>query len=755
MAFPAPLFRLAYGGIMQKKANSSMRKRLLFITVFFGFFCFVAVAGKIFYLQVFKYEEYQQMAISQQTRDTTIAAARGTIYDRNLKPLAISADTEMVTLEAVKIDDEEQGLLIAQKLSEILELDYEEVLAKVEAKGTYTVIKRNVEKDVADKVREFVKENKIDSIYLASDTTRYYPYGSFLSHTLGFVGTDSQGLYGLELYYDDVLSGSAGRVVKAANAKGDEMPFEYEMYYEAEDGDSLVLTIDEVVQHYLEKNLEMAYEDNKVADHVTGIVMDVNTGGILAMANKPDFDLNDPFTITDAETAQAISEMPDGEEKTKARSDALTAQWLKSAVTYTYYPGSTFKILVSSMAVEEGVVNTNSTFYCPGYRQVRDWRIGCWKAGGHGAETFTQAVMNSCNPAFMEIGSLLGKDLFYKYYKAFGLNQKTGIDLPGEAVGTFWDIDKMSEVDLAVASFGQNFTITPLQLITAVSAVANGGNLVTPHVLDKVIDSDGNTVSAYQANTVRQVISEETSDLVCDILEQVVTDGTGKNAYVAGYRVAGKTGTTEKIADQLETGETNLRISSFIAFAPADDPQVAVLILLDEPTVYPVTGGITVAPVVKRIMEDVLPYLEIEAEYTEEEQLKRDTVVPNLEGMTASQAKAAAEEAGLSIRTVGSGDTVTSQVPSYSATVSRSSTIVLYMGENAPDETVVVPDLTGLGVSQVRQKLSALGLYYKSSGSEYATGNIVAQRQDIKGGTEVPVGTVVSVEFTDLNQLAQ
>lgn len=740
---------------MSRKADSTMRRRLLFVTAVFGVVCFAIIAVRLFYLQVIKYDEYQQRAISQQTRDKVIEASRGTIYDRNLKPLAISAGTEMVTLEAVKIDSEEEGLLIAKNLSEILELDYDSVLEKVQAKGTYAVVKKNVEKDVADKVREFVKENKLDSIYMVDDTTRYYPYGSFLSHTLGFVGSDNQGLYGLEAYYEETLSGVDGRVVKATNAKGGEMPFEYEMYYDAEDGHSLVLTIDEVIQHYLEKNLEMAYADNKVAEHVTGIIMDVNTGAILGMANKPDFDLNDPFTIVDQTKLAKLETIEDEEARKKARSDALTTQWLNSAVTYAYYPGSTFKIITASSALEENVVTVDTGFYCPGYRQVHDRRIGCWKHAGHGQQNLVGALKNSCNPAFMEIGSRLGKSNFYKYFEAFGLKEKTGIDLPGEMSGNIWAYDDMNDVDLAVASFGQNFEITPLQMITAVSAVANGGNLVRPHLVERIIDSDGNTVSTTDTEVVRQVISKETSDLMCDMLEQVVSDGTGKNAYVVGYRVAGKTGTTEKIAKQIQTGRDDLRVSSFIAFAPADDPQIAVLVLLDEPTVQPVTGGVTVAPVIRRIMEDVLPYLEIEPIYTEAEEKKMDTTVPNLTGMTKNQAEQTARAAGLTVRVVGSGGTVTGQIPAYSSSVSRSSQIVIYMGEETPQNTVIVPDLTGLGVSAVRSRLNQLGLYYKSSGTEYATGNIVARRQDIQPGAEVPAGTVVSVEFSDLNQTSQ
>ena len=760
---------------MQRKADSQMRWKLLFVAVAFGIVCFIILTARIFYLQVAKYEEYQQRAISQQTRDTVIEADRGTIYDRNMKPLAISAGTEMVTLEAVNIEDDDLIPVIAQALSDILELDYNETLAKVEKKAKYTVIKRQVEKETADQIRAFCKEQKLTNvIFLHKDTTRYYPYGNFLSHTLGFVGSDNQGLYGLEAYYDEELSGIDGRVVKAANAQGGEMPFEYEMYYEAQDGNSLVLTIDEVVQHYLEKNLEMAYADNKVADHVTGIVMDVDSGAILAMANYPDFDPNNPFALTDEELQAQIDQLvakkakKEGlsteaaaaitltEEETKqARSDALTSKWLNSAVTYAYYPGSTFKILVSAMALEEHATSLGSSFYCPGYKQVEDWRIRCWKPAGHGAENLVDAIKNSCNPAFIEIGASLGKANFYKYYKAFGLNEKTGVDLPGESNGNIWAYDYMGPVELATASFGQNFEITPLQLITAVSAVANGGHLVTPHLVDSIIDQDGNTVWSSETNVVRQVISEETSRLMSDMLEKVVSEGTGKNAYVAGYRVAGKTGTTEKIAKQNETGRDDLRISSFIAYAPADDPEIAMLILLDEPTVYPVTGGITVAPVIKRVMEDVLPYLEVEPEYTAQEQQKLDTTVPNTVGMTVDQAKTSAQAAGLNVRTVGNGTVVTAQVPAFSASVSRGSTMVLYTDSDAPEGTVTMPDLTNMTVAQVKNTMQHYGLYYKSGGTEYGSGNLVVRKQDVAAGTEIGVGTVISVEFTDLNQMAQ
>ena len=728
-----------------------MKTRLYIVAGFLGVLCFLVVAVRLFDLQILQHEKLQKMAITQQTRDKTIAAQRGTIYDANMKPLAISASTEMVTIEAVKIESEEQGLLVAKGMSEILDLEYDKVLAKVQKKATYDVLKKGVEKEVADKVRAFVKENDLSCIYLEPDSTRYYPFGNFLAHVLGFVGSDGQGLAGLESYYEKELTGTPGRVVRATNAKGQEMPYSYEMYYDAIDGNNLVLSIDEVVQHYLEKNLEMALYDNKVQNKVTGIIMDVNTGGVLAMTVKPDFDPNSPFTLVDPED-QAEVDALEGDARKAKRTELLNEQWRNKAVNDAYDPGSTFKILTASMALEEKTVSAASTFYCPGYKLVDKWHISCWKTIGHGSQTLRQAICNSCNPAFMEIGGSVGIKRFTEYFTAFGLREKTGIDLPGETAGIYFN--GMTNTDLAVASFGQNFSISPIQLLTAVSAVANGGTLLTPHVVKEIVDSEGNIVKNFDRQEVRQVISAETSKQLCGLLEDVVTIGTGKNAYVMGYRVAGKTGTSEKKAKEAATGIKGLRISSFVAFAPADDPQIAVLITLDEPNVYPLTGGITVAPVIRRVMEEVLPYLNVEPVYTEAELQQKDITIPRVTGRTRADAEAALKLNGIKYRAEGDGDTVTAQLPAEGSVVSSKTEVVLYLGVDKPQTQVTVPDLSKMSMDTARRTLQNLGLYMNAAGVTTGKGNIVAVRQSIKN-EKVTVGTVIEVEFADLDQRAE
>ena len=738
---------------MQRKAENKVLRRLAFVATALGVVAFSVIVVRLFKLQVVDYAFYQEKAINQQTKDKTIYPARGTIFDRNMKPLAISASTEFVTIEAVKIDNDQQGELIAKELSRILNLDYDSVLKKVQTKATYAVLKRGVEKDVADQVRKFISDNKIDSVFLNADSTRYYPYGNFLSNVLGFVGSDEQGLYGLEVQYEKELTGKPGRVVTAVNAKGDAMAFDYEMYYEAEDGNSLVLSIDQVLQHYLEKNLEVAVLDNKVQNRAVGIVMDVKTGGILAMATKPDFNPNDPFTIADNAVAQTINSITDKDQKKAAQQKALNDQWLNKAITDTYSPGSTFKLLTASMALEEKTSSLNSTYYCPGFKMIGNRRISCWKVGGHGSETFAEALQDSCNVSFMDIGGNVGIPNFTKYYNAFGLREKAGIDLPGEAVGSFWS--KMSETDLAVASFGQNFTITPLQMITAVSAIANGGTLYQPYVVSEIVDPQGNIVQKKEPQAKRQVISTDTSKILRELAESVVTVGTGKNAYTAGYRVAGKTATSEKTEKKTQTGQ-EYYISSFIAFAPADDPQIAVLIMLDEPNVYPYTGGITVAPVIRRFMEEALPYLNVEPVYTEQELEQKEVTIPDLTGLTLDQAKSTLSSLGVQYETNGGGDKVTDQMPAPGAIVSKSTKVILYMGGAKPKKMITVPDLRGMSVDKVKQTLNNIGLYMKTEGILSAEGGqIAAVKQSIAFGEQVEIGTVLTVEFSDLTQTSE
>ena len=739
------------------KTDKTQRRRIMVLMALLGVICFLGVFVRLIWLQIVKYDFYLEKALSQQTSDKVLYPIRGTIYDANGKALAISASTEMVTLEALKIDSEEQGLLIARGLSEILELDYDDVLAKVQKKASWAMIKRGVEKDVADRVRAFVKENKIDSVFLSADSTRYYPYGEFLSHVLGFVGTDEQGLGGLESYYDSILTGTEGRVVTSVSANGTELAEDYEIYYPAKDGNNLNLTIDVVLQQYLEKNLEIAYRDNNVAEHASGIVLDVKTGAILAMAGYPDFNPNDAFTIVDTDLANQIAAMTDAEKKAAARSQALYNQWRNNVISYTYSPGSTFKTVTAAAALEEALVSANSNFYCPGFKYVENWgNIRCWKHAGHGDETLFQAVQNSCNPAFMTIGEALGVDGLKKYTEAFGLLNKTGIDLPGESLGLF---NLNTNIDLAVYSFGQNFTVTPLQMISAIGAVANGGTLMKPYVVESITDGQGNVIESYDPTAVRQVMSGQNSALLREILESVVTVGTGKNAYIAGYHVAGKTGTTEKIDKQnqifQETGEkVELRIASFYAFAPADDPQIAILILLDEPNVDNIGGGVCVAPAVRRFLEEALPYLNVDPTYTEEELAVKDVTMPNITGMTIKDAEAAMKKAGVSYRVVGNETTVSAQLPAAGSVISNSSTAILYMGGQAQNNMVTVPDLLNKKPEAARAALERLGLYMHTTGTLSTEGNVVVYAQEQQSGTQVPYGSVIHVELNDLSQIA-
>lgn len=738
---------------MNKRADSGLYFRILFIAVLLGVVAFVGIGARLFTLQVIQYDKYSEKAKSQQTKDKTITPNRGGIYDTNMKPLAMSASTEMVTIEAIKIKTDEEAQLIAKNISEILGLEYESVLKKAQSKTTYAVLKKGVEKDVADKVRAFVKENSITSIFLVPDSTRYYPFGNFASHVLGFVGSDQQGLDGIESLYEKYMKGIPGRLVTATNIKGEEMPFSYETYVDAVDGNDVVLTIDEVIQHYVEQNIKVAYDDNGVEQYVASIVMDVKTGGILAMASTPEYDPNQPFVIANKKT-QAYLDTLQGDAKETEFKKELSAQWRNKMVSDTYNPGSTFKIITAAMALEENVVPEGWTFNCTGSIMVPGWNkpIKCWKDGGHGVQTFEQAVENSCNPAFITIGRMVGVSNFSKYFKAFGLNEKTGIDVSGESKGIYYNESSMTEVDLAISSFGQGFQITPIQLLTAVSAVANDGYLMKPHLVKEVRDKDGNVLESFEKEPLRQVVSEETSKKVMKILEGVVSNGTGKNAYVPGYRVGGKTGTSEKKLLQAQTGEKKY-ITSFVAVAPADDPKIAVIVLLDEPTKYPISGGVQAAPVVRKIIEDTLPYLNVAPVYTEAELAVKDVNVPSVTEMTEAQAATALKALGFKYKKVGTGEKVTEQMPIAGSAVPPSVEIVLYMGEERPKDMVSVPDLTGMSYEKAKATLKGINLYM-SSGGIVSSNSLTVRKQSVAPGEKVVAGTVITVELSDKNQSA-
>lgn len=725
--------------------TSSLRKRASYVYVAF-FVLFVILATYILKINIFDGEKLRTGAIEQQTRDYQVSSARGTIYDRNGKALAISSSAETISVNPKEIASAGYGIdELAQKLAEILELDAETVKQKLTKDALDVELKAKVEPEIADQVRAL----GLTGIYFREDTKRYYPFGSFASHVLGYVGKDNQGLGGIEMVYDDELSGVPGRVVTLKNAHGTDMPFQEERHIDSENGLNVVLTIDETIQHFAEKHLEGVYNDADAKEGAACIVMDVKTGEILAMATMPNFDLNSPNEITDPDVVKYLEDIREDDTYTdddynKAVAAARNKMWRNKAVVDSYEPGSCFKILTMSMALEEGVVTPEDQFFCSGSKKVEDRDIHCSERSGHGAQTFRDGVKNSCNPVFIEVGQRVGIDIFKKYYEAFGFRDKTGFDLPGEASGVFYADEQFNIVELATASFGQGPKVTPLQLISAVSAVANGGTLMQPHLVKQFTDEDGTIIKTVEPKAVRQVVSAETSKTVCELLENAVTNGSGQNAYIKGYRVAGKTGTSEK----LPRG-SHKYIASFVGFAPANDPKIACLVVVDEPAGGAYYGGLVAAPAVGKILQDTLNYMGVEPQYTEEEKTTIDVGVPEVSNMEIAAAKKKLSDMGLKYTIIGGGDKVIRQMPSSSAIVNSGSVVVLYT-ENVENNMVTVPDVTGKYLAQVKSALSSKGLNLSIVGAG-ATGSssdrTVAAVQTPAAGTEVPQGSVVKVEF--------
>lgn len=746
-----------------------MLRRTLFLMSVCGIAAFLALGARLCQIQIFQHDEYEAAAIAQQVRETTVSAARGTIYDRNGAILAISAGVDTVYISPAEIErNNEDKEAIARGLAEILDADYETILEKAgNTKSWYEVVARKVEAETAELVRKFKAEGGYVGIKIESDTKRYYPNGSLASHVIGFVGLDNTGLGGIESRYDSLLSGENGYVMRSTTAAGTDMLYQsYEDYVDAHNGDSLTLTIDAVIQSYVEKHLAQAVEDYDIQNGAAAICMEVDTGAILSMVSLGNFDLNDYQTISAEAEAEISAAAQSEEEYDELYALAQQQQWRNKAISDTYEPGSTFKIITLAMALEEGVVNENSSFYCGGSMNVlgRGSPLKCWKYGGHGPQSLTQAVQHSCNVAFVNIGQLVGEEKFYEYAEGFGfiertadtsqqLTAKTGIDLGGESGSIWWSEDVFCNPEnlsqLAAASFGQTFNITPIQLITAVSACVNGGRLMQPYLVRSVEDPQGNLVSQTEPQVVRQVVSEETSASVRRILEQVVSDqteGTGHNAYVAGYRIGGKTGTSTKTTKEI-SGEKEY-IVSFIGFAPADDPEVAILVLLDDPSsesgIY-ISGGQMAAPVVGKMMADILPYLGYEPEYTDSELAAADKAVPELTGMSITQAKSALSESGLGCRVIGEGDTVTDQLPRAGAVIAAGSEVLLYAGQNPAPTTETMPDLRGLSYEAARQRLGELGLYLTAENGVTDPAAQLVSAQSTAPGEELAHGSVVGV----------
>ncbi len=756
-------------------ANQRLRQRTVWLLIIILVFGFGAVISRLAFLQLIKGEDLQQKAVEQQLSDTTISAKRGTIYDRNGKILAQSASVWQVVLSPANFETDEQRDYVATRLSEILSLEKADVLEKTQQDSYYTVVKRKIESEEQKQILELMNDvedkYKLSSVIaLLDDYKRYYPYSELASSVIGFTGSDDQGLSGVEYQYDSYLTGTPGRLVTATNANGTVMPFDYSQNVEAIDGNSVVLTIDETIQSIIEKYMKKGIEDNDVYNRGVCICMDVNTGEILGMATVGGYDLNDPFTIS-KEDKKEISEIdteylvkngyleegsnPTDKEvdeliktaKSEAESMALSKMWRNKAISDTYYPGSVFKMITLSMALEEKTISSKTSFSCGGAFQLYNESIGCHHEAGHGSQNYKQALCNSCNPAFIQIGQTVGEDKFWEYYQAFGFADKTGIDLPGESDDIFFSEDgSMGPVDLAVASFGQNFSITPIQMITAASAIANGGDLVQPHVVKQILGADGSVVENISTDTKRQVISEDVAREMCEILEQNAISGSGKNGYVAGYRVGGKTGTSEKLTDS--NGDTvQDYIASFCGFAPADNPEVAMLVFFDTPLGGNYYGSAVAAPVFANIMSEVLPYLELEARYTEEEAANVDTTAGTYTGLSVSEASSIVNSDGFDVTIKGEGTTVVAQVPAAGSKIPTGGTIVLYTDDDSVTEKVSVPDFVGYSLSDVNYIASYYGVNVSLTGA-VSSSDSTSTAQDIVAGELVSPGTVITVTFS-------
>lgn len=735
-----------------KGPNQRLRQRTAILILLVLVAGFGAAISRLAYLTLVQGAELQKSAVDQQLRDTTVSAKRGTIYDANGKILAESASVWQVVMAPAYFETDEQRIYTATQLAEILDLEYDDVYEKTQQNSYYVIVKRKIESDEREKILELIKvlSEEYDCgkvVQLFDDYKRYYPYNDLASCVIGFTGSDDQGLEGIEYEYDSYLSGTPGRIITAKNAVQTDMPYEYEQNVEAEDGNNIYLTIDETIQSICEKYMKQGIIDNNVLNRGVCIAMDVNTGAILAMVTVDGYDLNDPYTLSGNDRKE-IAALPE-DERAAAESAALSAMWRNKAITDTYMPGSVFKMIMASMALEENVVNDNSTFYCGGSITVSDKTMNCHKLEGHGTQTFTEAIVNSCNPAFVQIGQLVGADKFMQYYEGFGFADKTGIDLPGEAEDNIWST--LGEVDLAVASFGQNFSITPIQMITACSAVCNGGYVLQPYVVSKITDSDGNVLKNVEKTVKRQVISTETSDKMNEILGYNTETAGSTAGYVAGYKVAGKTGTSEKIGSESESVFSEDYIASLCGYAPADDPQIAMLVFFDTPSGSAYYGSQVASPVFINIMTEVLPYLSIKTDYSDDELEYIDVAAGDYVGLSVSEAQTAVEADGFTYTVKGDGDTVISQIPSVSSGVSTGGNIVLYTDSDSQSETVTVPGLVGYSVSEVNNVASAYGLNVSFVGA--ASSGVVSTSQDIESGSVVNPGTVITVTFLSSSTL--
>ena len=779
------------GAQQNQRANRMILRRTLFLMVLCGIVAFIPLIATLYKLMIVEHDHYEALAINNQTRSTRLTAARGEIYDRNMNILAASTTVETVFIDPNEIakemeKPENSGLLdtIANGLSNILGVEPDFVrMQAADTKYRYKAIERKISEELADEVRTFINDNKIKGVYLETDAKRYYPYSSLGAQLLGFVSDDNIGTEGLEAYYNSYLEGVAGKVVTTKGNYGSEMPYTFEKYYDATNGDSLVLTIDTTVQSYLEKNLQAAIDRYEIQNGAFGIVMDVNSGAIVAMATLGSFDPNDHRAIYDEvlnerleQQYQQLLRLQKGTEefeKAKTEYDQAVAaarlkQWRNRCVSDGYEPGSTFKVISLAEALDCGAATVNDTYYCSGAEKIADREqvVHCWKAAGHGAETTAQALGNSCNIAFGHIGVQLGGTRFYEYAQDFGITERTGIDLPGEAWGYFFDFETLTKGYASVISgaFGQTFRVTPIQQARAIAAVVNGGYVLEPYIVSQVLDADGNVVKENGRTVLRQAISESTSVTMRDMMEKVVTEGTAKGAHTPGYRVGGKTGTSEKTDTFDENGKmVEDKIVSFVGVAPINDPQYVVLVALDTPKYqedntkytpngYYISGGLMAAPTVRDIFLDILPYLGVEPDYASGEIRGVNVKMPELTGMTQEEAAATLKNKSLTYRTLGTGAIVTDQIPAAGAELPGDSEVILYFDYEKSTEQVEVPDFVGYAVADVNWLANNAGVYVQAKGTD-RTSYATVTYQSVEPGTKVDRGTTITVEFTDHSSL--
>lgn len=735
----------------EKGPAQRLRQRTAILILLILVLGFGAAVLRLTYLTTVQSSELQESAVDLQLADTTVSAKRGTIYDANGNVLAESASVWQVVMSPVNFKNDKQRQAAAKGLSEIFDLEYNDVLDDTKQQSHYVVVKRRIESDEREKVLQLIDTLKKDYscsgvIQLLDDYKRYYPKNSLASSVIGFTGSDDQGLEGIEYEYDSYLSGTPGRIITAQNARGTDMPFRYEQNVESEDGNNVYLTIDETIQSICEKYMQKGVEDNNVLNKGVCIAMDVNTGAILAMVTTDGYDLNNPYELSAKDKKKIKSTAKS--KQAEAESAALSNMWRNKAVADTYMPGSVFKMCVASAALEENLVNEKTSFTCTGSILVEGETIHCSNIAGHGTQSFVEAISNSCNPAFVQIGQMLGASKFRQYYQGFGFSDKTGIDLPGEAEDSFWKEGKMGGVDLAVASFGQNFKITPIQMITACAAVSNGGYVVQPHVVSKITDSKGNVIKTVDKKVKRQVISDDTSKKMNEYLEYNTERQGAVAGYISGYKVAGKTGTSEKKdITKVESSFSEDYISSFCGYAPADDPQIAMLVFFDTPDGDAYYGSQVSSPVFINIMSEVLPYLDVKTSYTDEELGYVDASAGDYTGVSVDEAKTAVEADGFTATVKGNGSTVISQIPTVSSGLQKGGSIVLYTDSNSQSETVSVPSLIGLSPDEVNDVASAYGLNVSFSGATTSSGT--SSSQNVEAGTSVSPGTVITVSFAD------